>query len=129
MEGARTARTELSAPQSYYASPRPAQRQQRCTACGGATAPPFLCTMVKVTRQPARTSPSRRDVKADERTHSMFTEKAPGRPDLYRVALDSIGEGVIITDAEGRVRFMNPVAGALTGWPPEEAAGQPLSPV
>lgn len=40
--------------------------------------------------------------------------------------LTSIGDAVIATDTRGRVTFANPVAGALTGWPPEEATGQPL---
>ena len=43
-----------------------------------------------------------------------------------RVTLDSIGEGVISTDADGRVQFMNPVAEALTGWDESHAIGRPL---
>jgi PAS domain S-box-containing protein len=43
-----------------------------------------------------------------------------------RVTLASIGDGVISTDAEGRVTFMNGVAEALTGWSQPEALGKPL---
>jgi PAS domain S-box-containing protein len=43
-----------------------------------------------------------------------------------RVTLTSIGDGVIVTDTEGRVRSLNPVAESLTGWPQKEAIGQPL---
>lgn len=38
----------------------------------------------------------------------------------------SIGDGVIVTDGDGRVRFLNRVAEQLTGWSVEEADGQHL---
>jgi PAS domain S-box-containing protein len=43
-----------------------------------------------------------------------------------RITLASIGDGVISTDAEGRVTYLNGVAEALTGWTQAEAAGRPL---
>src|SRR5437588_655266 len=42
------------------------------------------------------------------------------------VTLRSIGDAVIVTDKNGNVTFLNPVAEALTGWGPQEAAGQAL---
>ncbi len=42
--------------------------------------------------------------------------------------LTSIGDAVIVTDAEGRVTLMNPVARALTGWE-DGGAGRPLGEV
>ena len=43
--------------------------------------------------------------------------------------LTSIGDAVIATDSSGRIRLMNPIAEALTGWAQAEAAGQELSAV
>jgi PAS domain S-box-containing protein len=40
--------------------------------------------------------------------------------------LKSIGDGVVATDQDGRVKFMNPVAEALTGWKQDEALGKGL---
>jgi len=46
--------------------------------------------------------------------------------DELLATLYSIGDAVITTDAEGRVRRMNPVAEQLTGWTETEARGRPL---
>lgn len=46
-----------------------------------------------------------------------------------RVTLSSIGDGVIATDTDGNVTFLNRIAQSLTGWSQDEAAGQPLTSV
>jgi two-component system cell cycle sensor histidine kinase/response regulator CckA len=43
---------------------------------------------------------------------------------FLQLILDSIGDGVIATDALGNVLRMNRVASDLTGWAPQEAVGQ-----
>ncbi len=43
--------------------------------------------------------------------------------------LQSIGDAVIVTDADARVLKMNPVAESLTGWRAMAAAGRPLAEV
>jgi diguanylate cyclase (GGDEF)-like protein/PAS domain S-box-containing protein len=49
--------------------------------------------------------------------------------DYLEVTLASIADGVITTDAEGRVEFMNPAAEVLSGWSAELARGSLLSEV
>ncbi|MDT8385838.1 MAG: PAS domain S-box protein [Gammaproteobacteria bacterium] len=45
------------------------------------------------------------------------------------ITLQSIGDAVLATDADGRVTRMNPIAEALTGWPAPEALGRPVEEV
>jgi PAS domain S-box-containing protein len=45
--------------------------------------------------------------------------------DMLAVTLGSIGDAVMTTDTDGRITFLNPVAEALTGWPLQDALGQP----
>ncbi len=52
---------------------------------------------------------------------SLRTER-----DALEVTLASIGDGVIVTDAVGRVTFLNPVAERLTDWSLDRARGQPF---
>ncbi|CAN5551127.1 hypothetical protein BH09MYX1_BH09MYX1_38130 [soil metagenome] len=47
----------------------------------------------------------------------------------FSTTLESIGDGVIATDREGRVTFMNSVAEQLTGWARTDAFAKPLSDV
>ncbi len=49
--------------------------------------------------------------------------------ELLHATLISIGDGVISTDADAKVVFMNPVAEKLTGWSRDEAASHPLQEV
>ncbi len=46
--------------------------------------------------------------------------------DWLSTMLRSIGEGVIATDNDGRVLFMNAVAEKLTGWTEDQARRMPL---
>jgi len=51
----------------------------------------------------------------------LFTEK-----ERAQVTLASIADGVITTDTDGWVEYLNPVAEALTGWTAASARGLPL---
>ncbi len=55
--------------------------------------------------------------------------RADEEREVLSVTLSSIGDGVITTDVDGHVVYLNPAAEALTGWSGEEAAGQPLDAV
>ncbi len=48
---------------------------------------------------------------------------------LLSATLSSIADGVVATDRDERVTFLNPVAEALTGWRHADAIGRPLSEV
>ena len=45
----------------------------------------------------------------------------------FAVTLNSIGDAVIATDAEGRVKLLNPLAQKLTGWTLAEAVDRPVA--
>jgi PAS domain S-box-containing protein len=56
-------------------------------------------------------------------------EDARAQREWLHVVLRSIGDAVIATDLQGRIVFLNPVAEQLTGWPADDAAGQPVAAV
>lgn len=60
----------------------------------------------------------------EERDRSYRTIKE--REQDLLITLNSIGDGVISTDDQGRVVKMNPVAQTLTGWSMDAAHGKPM---
>jgi diguanylate cyclase (GGDEF)-like protein/PAS domain S-box-containing protein len=56
--------------------------------------------------------------------HELHEEK-----ERAEVTLHSIGDGVITTDLQGRVRYLNPVAETLTGCVLAESVGKPIETV
>ena len=59
-----------------------------------------------------------------EYEHALIAEM-----DRAQVALYSIGDGVITTDADGFIDYMNPIAETLTGWSTQMAIGNELQTV
>jgi PAS domain S-box-containing protein len=53
-------------------------------------------------------------------------ERLSAEKERLAVTLRSIGDAVIVTDADGRVSLLNRVAEELTGWTTDEASGQPF---
>ena len=47
----------------------------------------------------------------------------------WATTLKCVGDAVIATDAKGRIKFLNPVAEALTGWSQDEACGREVTEV
>ena len=70
---------------------------------------------------------------AHEGTITDITERKRAETRVFeekeraQVTLQSIGDGVITTDAEGRVDYINPVAQDLTGWDMRSARGMPVT--
>jgi PAS domain S-box-containing protein len=62
------------------------------------------------------------DTTAQKRMEAEVSESVT----RFRSTLASIGDGVIVTDLEGRITFMNATAERLTGWRQNEALQQPL---
>ena len=63
-----------------------------------------------------------RDVTARKLAEKALVEET----EKLAVTLQSIGDGVITTDTEGRVALLNAAAEEITGFRQEEAAGRPL---
>lgn len=63
----------------------------------------------------------RRARRSEEQLHDNAEQLA--------ITLRSIGDGVLATDLQGRITWMNNVAEELTGWTQEDAAGRPVEQV
>ncbi len=63
---------------------------------------------------------------SDRKRAELQTERAL---QLWTTTLRSIGDAVISTDADGNVRFLNPIAEQLMGWSAQEASGRRLDEV
>jgi len=61
------------------------------------------------------------------RHHSLIKTRSMDR--WLSTTLSSIADGVLATDLQGRVNFINTAAEAILGWPGDEALGQPLETV
>ncbi|MDH3907848.1 MAG: EAL domain-containing protein [Gammaproteobacteria bacterium] len=56
----------------------------------------------------------------------LYEEALFRQKESAQITLQSIGDGVITTDASGNVEYVNPVAEELTGWKVDDASGRPI---
>ena len=70
-------------------------------------------------------SKTAREITEQKRIAAAFA----AQQEWFRVTLGSIGDGVIASNADGTVRFMNATAERLTGWRADEAHGRALEDV
>ena len=75
--------------------------------------------------KPKRMAGSIRDITLRKQLQELLEE----RTERLNVTLTSIGDGVITTDTEGCVTFLNPVAERITAWTKSEVLGQPINQV
>ncbi|MCC7259063.1 MAG: EAL domain-containing protein [Gammaproteobacteria bacterium] len=68
-------------------------------------------------------------VETDITEQKIYEEALFREKESAQITLQSIGDGVVTTDAESRVEYLNPVAEELTGWKLEEAAGRRIDEV
>lgn len=69
------------------------------------------------------------DVRGVSDARRRVEEALEAERERLRITLASIGDGVVSTDAQGRVTYLNGVAETLTGWTVAEAVGRPLTEV
>ncbi len=66
----------------------------------------------------------REDFLVSHKEFAKHQEALHQEKELAQITLQSIADGVIRTDASGKIEYMNPVAERLTGWSFDQAQGQ-----
>ena len=62
-------------------------------------------------------------VETDITDQKVYEEALFREKESAQITLQSIGDGVVTTDADNNIEYMNPVAEGLTGWKVDDAAG------
>jgi len=65
-------------------------------------------------------------VELDITERKLYEEALFREKESAQITLQSIGDGVITTDAKGVIDYVNPVAEALTGWRLEDSQGRAI---
>ena len=65
-------------------------------------------------------------VEVDITERKLYEEALFREKESAQITLRSIGDGVITTDGQCNVEYINPVAEGLTGWKVDDASGRPI---
>jgi diguanylate cyclase (GGDEF)-like protein/PAS domain S-box-containing protein len=65
-------------------------------------------------------------VEVDITERKLYEEALFREKESAQITLQSIGDGVITTDAGSNVEYINPVAEGLTGWKVDDGSGRPI---
>ena len=65
-------------------------------------------------------------VETDITERKLYEEALFREKESAQITLQSIGDGVVTTDADCRVQYLNPVASELTGWKLDDAVGRSI---
>jgi diguanylate cyclase (GGDEF)-like protein/PAS domain S-box-containing protein len=65
-------------------------------------------------------------IELDVTERKLYEEALFREKESAQITLQSIGDGVITTDAHSTIDYINPVAEELTGWRLEDAMGRPV---
>ena len=65
-------------------------------------------------------------VEVDITERKLYEEALFREKESAQITLQSIGDGVITTDANCNVEYVNPVAEGLTGWKVDDGSGRPI---
>jgi PAS domain S-box-containing protein len=65
-------------------------------------------------------------VEVDITERKLYEEALFREKESAQITLQSIGDGVITTDAQCNAEYVNPVAEDLTGWKVDDASGRPI---
>jgi PAS domain S-box-containing protein len=83
----------------------------------------------RVAERTAQLTAANEALRAEVEEHTRTERELVRKREKLRVTLESIGDAVITTDADGRITMINRVAQTLTGWSAADAVGHPLADV